>query len=86
MKLLERGINTSKVEVLNISPNGLWLSVREREYFLPYDQFPWFRNARLAEIQRVQLLHGCHLYWDRLDVDLDLASLDQPSHFPLTYR
>ena len=86
MKLVERGINTSKVEVLNVSPNGVWLSVKGQEHFLPYDEFPWFQSARLAEIQRVQLLHGRHLYWDRLDVDLDLDSLDQPSHFPLIYR
>jgi hypothetical protein len=84
MKLHRRGGVTSAVEVLNISPHGIWLLVKDREYFLPYDDFPWFKDARLAEIQQVQLLHGHHLHWPELDVDLELDSLDQVERYPLT--
>ncbi len=86
MRSLARGRSTSAVEVTHISRHGLWLLVADREYFLPYDQFPWFRDARLREIQDVELLHGSHLHWPALDVDLCLESLENPNAYPLVYQ
>ena len=86
MRLAERGISTSKVEVSNISPHGVWLYVKGKEYFLSYKDFSWFKNARLSEIQNVRLIHGRHLRWEDLDIDLTLESLDHPDRFPLRYR
>jgi hypothetical protein len=86
MKSFARGIGTSNVEVVNVSPHGIWLSVRGREYFLPYDEFPWFQDARLSEVQRVQLVHGHFLRWDDLDVELALDSLEHLDRYPLKYR
>jgi hypothetical protein len=80
----ELGESTSAVEVTNISPHGIWLFVGSKEYFLPYEKFPWFKDARLAEIFDVELLHGFHLHWSKLDVDLEVASLEAPDQFPLT--
>jgi hypothetical protein len=80
------GTNISAVEVSLVTWQGLWLLVRDREYFLPDDEYPWFRNARIAEIMNVQLLHGHHLRWPDLDVDLDLESLEKPQQFPLIYQ
>ncbi|MCG2661363.1 MAG: DUF2442 domain-containing protein, partial [Kiritimatiellae bacterium] len=65
---------------------GFWLLVEDREYFLPYEDFPWFRNATLDQILDVHLLHGDHLHWPALDVDLSLDSLSQPEAFPLIYN
>jgi hypothetical protein len=56
-----------------------------KEYFLPYQEFPWFNNATLAQILEVTILHGHHLRWEELDVDLDLRSLQQPEAYPLVY-
>ena len=86
MKLAERGTSTSKVEILNVSPYGVWLFVRGREYFLPYQEFPWFKDARLSEIENVKLLHGHNLRWEDLDVDLALESLGRLDRYPLKYR
>ena len=86
MKLAERGASTSKVEILNISPHGVWLFVRGKEYFLPYQEFPWFKNARLSEIENVKLIHGHNLCWEDLDVDLALESLGHLDRYPLKYR
>lgn len=86
MKSSSVGAGTSAVEVLQVSPNGLWLYVKGREHFLPYAEFPWFHGARLSQIQRVQLLRGRHLRWEALDVDLDLESLEHPDRYPLKYR
>jgi len=71
--------------VTNISGAGFWLFVGDREYFLPYDKFPWFREAKIAEILDVELQHGFHLHWPKLDVDLEIASLEAPEQFPLIY-
>ncbi len=73
------------VEVGNIDQHGLWLLVGDKEYFLPYESFPWFRKATVDKIVNVELLHGGHLHWPQLDVDLSLESLAQPESFPLVY-
>lgn len=57
--------------------------VREREYFLPFEDFPWFRTATLDQLFRVELLHEAHLYWPGLDVDLDLDRIEHPDKYPL---
>ena len=86
MRLTERGTSTSRVEVSNVSPHGVWLYVKGKEYFLSYKDFPWFKDARLSEIQNVQLMHGHNLRWEDLDVDLALESLAHPDRYPLKYR
>ncbi len=83
MKSENIGINTSGVEVLNVSPHGFWLMVQDREYFLGFDHFPWFRHATLDQLFAVQLLHQQHLYWPDLDVDLDLDRIEHPNKYPL---
>lgn len=51
---------TSQVEVSNIDSFGVWLHVGDREYLLPYDEFPWFSGATVAQILNVELLHDDH--------------------------
>ena len=85
MKSKKRGKNISGVEVSNISKHGVWLYVNAREYFLPYRDFPWFKNARVVEIHDVKLLNKHHLYWKTLDVDLELESLEHLEQYPLRY-
>jgi hypothetical protein len=75
----------AEVEVLNISKHGFWLMIHGREYYLPFDDFPWFRNATIGEILAVELLRPDHLYWPALDVDLHLDSLQHPEQYPLVY-
>jgi len=60
--------------------------VAGKEYFLPFRDFPWFRDAKISEIYNVLLIHGSHLHWPDLDVDLHLESLESPSSYPLIYR
>jgi hypothetical protein len=80
------GASISEVEVTHIDWHGLWLLVSEREYFLPYDEFPWFREARIADVLNVELLHGDHLHWPAMDVDLSLDCLEHPEQYPLVWR
>ena len=50
MKSQKLGTNTSKAEVLNISLSGIWLLLKGKEFFLPYEDFPWFKNAKISQI------------------------------------
>lgn len=80
------GQSTSAVEMTNVSPHGFWLLVEQREYFVRFTDFPWFRDATIAELMRVELPSPHHLYWPDLDVDLAVESLDRPERYPLVSR
>ena len=86
MKSKKPGKNTSKIEVINVSQQGLWILVGDKEYFLSAEDYPWFQEARLSEIFHVQWLHSNHLYWPDLDVDLEVSCLENPSRYPLVDR
>ena len=73
------------VEINIISKKGFWISVNEQEFFLPFSEYPWFRKATIEQIYDLQLLHGDHLYWKNLDVDLDVNSLKNPEAYPLKF-
>ena len=79
------GTSTSGVEVTNVGAFGLWLLLHDKEYFLSYEEYPWFKEARIADILNVTLVHEGHLHWPALDVDLCIESLDHPEDFPLIY-
>ena len=86
MKSEKAGTDTSGVEVTNVSSHGLWVYLRGEEYFLLFDEFPWFRDATISQIQHVQLIRDHHLRWPDIDVDLELDSLKNPQDYPLVYR
>lgn len=70
-------------EVTNVSPHGFWLFVGNRELFVPFTEFPWFRDASIRQISNVQLPSPHHLYWPDLDIDLAVESIEHPEKFPL---
>ncbi len=82
MKSLKHGRNIS-VSVENITPFGIWIFVKGKEYLLSYKDYPYFKDQILKAIQNVQLLHGYHLYWPELDVDLEIDNLENPGKYPL---
>jgi len=82
MKSLKRGKDIL-ASVENITPFGIWMFVKEKEYFLSYKDYPYFKDQMLSSIQNVQLLHGYHLYWPDLDVDLEIDNLEYPQKYPL---
>ena len=86
MTYTTHGISTSLVEVTNISPYGFWLLIGEEELFLPYTEFPWFKEAPVGKICDVELQHQEHLYWPSLDIDLSIESIRNPDAFPLVTR
>ena len=80
------GVLTSQVEVTNVSSHGLWLLAHGRELFLSYDDFPWFREASIGSVVKVEEPSPGHYYWPELDVDLGLEIIEHPERFPLKSR
>ena len=83
MKFVAPGPSTSPVEVTNVSPHGFWLLVGERELFVSFKEFPWFRESTVRALTNVELPTPQHLYWPELDIDLAVESLEHPERFPL---
>ncbi len=83
MKSATPGTSTSDIEVTNISKHGLWILLDNRELFLPFDEFPWFRNAAVGAILNVERPSSHHLYWPDLEIDLAVESIENPERFPL---
>jgi len=83
MKSERPGKRTSAVELSNVSAHGLWLLVDERELHLPFEAFPWFREASIAQLARIERPAEDHLRWPDLDVDLSIASIERPESYPL---
>jgi hypothetical protein len=80
------GISISPVEVTNISQHGFWLLLADEELFLPFAEFPWFREVAVGKILHVEWPSANHLYWPELDVDLAVESIRDPQRFPLVSR
>ncbi len=74
---------SAEVEVTNISRHGFWLLLDERELFLSFDDFPWFKSAPVEGILEVQRPQPHHLYWPTLDIDLAVDSVSHPERYPL---
>jgi hypothetical protein len=86
MKSKKQERNNSESEVTNISLHGFWILVNEKEYFLPFTSFPWFRQAKLDDILNVELFNNHHLYWPALNIELTLDIINDPGKFPLVYK
>lgn len=83
MKSKPRGKNTLQAEVTNISQHGFWILLQERELFVPFKEFPWFRSAMIESILNVEVPHPRHLYWPDLEIDFAVESIEHPERFPL---
>lgn len=83
MKSETLGTGISEIEVTQISKHGIWLLLKDKEHFLSYENFPWFKDASVSAIHNVELLNEHHLNWPDLDVDLAVESIEDPARFPL---
>ncbi|MBF0500929.1 MAG: DUF2442 domain-containing protein [Candidatus Riflebacteria bacterium] len=75
--------NNTLVRVENITPFGIWLLIKRKEYFLDFDIFPYFREQSIKAVKNITLLHDVHLYWPDLDIDLEIDNLENPGKYPL---
>ncbi len=80
------GAAISHSEVTNISVLGFWLLVDDREYFVPFDDYPVFRDATVVQIYAVQRLGPAQFHWPALDADIELQALEHPAQYPLKFQ
>ena len=83
MSSVPLGTSTSAAEVTNISRHGVWILVDERELFMSFEDFPWFRNAPVDSVLKLERPQPHHLYWPELDIDLTVDSIENPPKYPL---
>ena len=77
---------TSPSEVTNIGNVGFWLLVDGQEYFVPFQDYPAFKQASVVQIFNLQRLSPGQLYWPDLDIDIELDALRRPEHYPLVWK
>ena len=83
MNALVPGNNTSAIEVTNISAHGVWILAHDKELFMSYDDFPWFKDQTVKSILNVEEPSKGHFYWPDLDVDLSVDIIENPGQYPL---
>ena len=80
------GEPTLKTEVTGISAIGFWLLADDREFFVPFSDYPDFLQATVEQIYRLEKPSPTQLYWPDLDIDIDLNALETPEHYPLSFK
>lgn len=80
------GTSTSHSEVTNIGRSGFWLLVDDKEYFVPFADYPVFQNAAVEQIFLVERLSHNQFHWPELDADIELDALEHPEQYPLIWR
>ncbi len=70
-------------EITNISRHGVWLLAGEREMFMSYEDFPWFKDVPVGKVLHVEEPTPGHYYWPELDIDLTADIIGHPERFPL---
>jgi hypothetical protein len=73
-------------EVINIEPLGFWVLVDDREYFIPFAEYPVFKGASIEQIFQIQRVSLIQLHWPDLDADIEIEALEQPENYPLVFR
>lgn len=86
MTSLAPGESISAAEVTGISAIGLWLLAADREYFVPFADYPDFRRATVEQFYRLENPSPTQVYWPDLDIDIDLDALEAPERFPLLFK
>ena len=69
-----------------MTARGFWLALDSEKLFVPYSEFPWFREVALEKLSHVERPRAGHLYWPELDIDLAVESIRNPGAFPLVAR
>lgn len=83
---MSKDLSISPSEVTNIEPMGFWILVGNKEYFVPFDDYPVFKGASIQQIFQVQQVSPTQFHWPDLDADIEIEALEQPEHYPLVFK
>lgn len=75
MKPHRKNNDRSGIAVTNISRHGIWLLSTDKELFIPFNEFPRFRDASVVNIFHVEQPTPNMLHWPRLGMTVALESL-----------
>jgi len=77
------GKPASAVEITNISNHGVWLLAHDKELFMAYQDFPWFRDVPVGKILNVEEPSPNHFYRSDLGVDPAPDIIEHPERIPM---
>jgi len=86
MSLKARGKSISDSEVTSIGKKGFWLLYEGKEYFIPFQDYPVFKNTTVKEIYSMKVIAPGQLRWEAIDCDIEIAALERPENYPLIYK
>ena len=80
------GTSTSACNITGINDLGIWVLVEDKEYFIPFSDYPGFKDSSVNHIFNLRFFPPSQLHWKELDIDIELNALAQPESFPLVYK
>lgn len=86
MNSLLHGESTLVNEVTNICKQGFWILIQQKEYFVPFAEYPEFRKATVEQILNFKMFSPTQLHWEAIDCDIELDALDKPENSPLKFN
>lgn len=79
------GTNTLDCSITNIEKFGFWMILLDKEYFISFNDYPQFKNATIEQIFDFELLSPTQIYWEKLDIDIEVEALENPARFTRLY-
>jgi hypothetical protein len=61
----------NKPKVTSITPCSITVTLKDKEYYLPFSRYPWFEYCSIREIADVTF-DGIGLCWEQANIDLEL--------------
>lgn len=86
MSLSVDGIHNSACEITNIDEFGFWILIEDKEYFVFFSDYPMFRDKTINQILSVEYFAPNHLFWEELDIDIEIDALKNPEEYPLLFH
>ena len=80
-KMLGMPISADTTCFVGSFSDGMAIVVNGKEYFLRYTDFPWFEYCSVAELRKITS-DRWGVYWDLVDIDLSIESIENPEQFP----
>jgi hypothetical protein len=80
------GNHISPNEVTNIEPLGFWILIEGKEFFVPFADYPIFKQATVQQLVNMKVTSPTQLHWPDLDADIELEALEIPDHYPLMWK
>ena len=74
-----------QTQITSIEQDGFWLLTKEGEFFVPFDRYPAFQEAKVEQIFDFEEDSEA-FYWSHLDIDIELDALKHPEKYPLIFR